>query len=102
MTMSRLTGDVQQLLDIEAEHPNLVSTPLLETVKRWLGSGEAEKAAALPGLLAALTDGQDCDFTGTQWEAEWLAGGKVCRCPACAAARTCMADIELMGGRELS
>jgi len=45
-----------------------------------------------------LIDGQDCDFTGTQWEKEWLADGKVCHCIACVAARKCISDIKLMEG----
>ena len=50
-------------------------------------------AAAIPALLAELIDGQDCDFTNTQWEKEWLADGKVCHCIACVAARKCISDI---------
>ena len=42
-------------------------------------------------------DGLDVDLTGTQWEAEWLADGKVFQCDACKVARECLADIEVAG-----
>lgn len=57
---------------------------------------KAEKNASIPALHAELVEGQDCDFTGTQWEEEWLADGKVCHCLACVAARQCISDIRLM------
>ncbi len=97
-TLDRLAADVQKLADIEAEHPDLLSTPLLNKINEWLAldCGGA-KAAAIPALLAELIDGQDCDFTGTRWEQEWLADGKVCHCVACVAARKCIADIRRMG-----
>ncbi|MDR0883335.1 MAG: hypothetical protein LBN05_01810 [Oscillospiraceae bacterium] len=47
--------------------------------------------------LAALEDGLDMDFTGTQWEAEWLANNKVCPCKACIIARDC---LKLIGELE--
>ena len=96
VTMEELTADVQKLVEVETAHPNLLSNPLLEYIKIWLPLNETAKAVAIPSLLSVLIDGQDCDFTGTQWEKEWLADGKVCHCIACAAARKCISDIKLM------
>ena len=96
--MEALVADVKELIDIEAAHPNLVSKPLLAKINDWLLLDEAAKMAAVPALLSELIDGQDCDFTGTQWEKEWLADGKVCHCIACVAARKCISDIKLMEG----
>jgi hypothetical protein len=98
VTIDELIADVQKLMDIEAGHPNLVSTPLLEYIKDWLTHDDTAKTAAIPSLLSALIDGQDCDFSGTQWEKEWLADGRVCHCIACVAARKCISDIKLMEG----
>ena len=98
VTIDALASDMKKLIDIETAHPNLVSTPLLAYIKNWLLLDEATKMATVPALLSELIDGQDCDFTGTQWEKEWLADGKVCHCIACAAARKCISDIKLMVG----
>jgi len=96
VTMEELTADVQKLVEIEAAHPNLLSNSLLEYIKIWLPLDEAVKTAVIQPLLSVLIDGQDCDFTGTQWEKEWLADGKVRHCIACVAARKCISDIRLM------
>ena len=98
VTMEALTADIRKLVNIEAAHPYLLSEPLLEYIKIWLPLNEAAKMIDIPPLLSVLIDGQDCDFTGTQWEKEWLADGKVCHCIACVAARKCISDIKLMGG----
>jgi len=98
VTLDKLTADVQALIDIENKHPDLLSTPLLNKIKEWLSfESDSAKTAALLALLTELVDGQDCDFTGTRWEKEWLADGKVCHCIACVAARKCIADIKSMG-----
>jgi hypothetical protein len=93
--INELTADVQKLADIETAHPDLVSTPLLKYINIWLALDDIAKTASVSALLSALIDGQDCDFTGTQWEKEWLANGKVCHCIACTAARKCISDIEM-------
>ena len=49
--------------------------------KQWLALDDALKSNALLALYGSLVDGQDCDFTGTKWEREWLADGKICHCP---------------------
>jgi predicted transcriptional regulator YdeE len=96
ITMDQLISDVLKLVDIEAAHPNLLSTPLLKYIKEWLILSKEEKTASIPALHSKLVDGQDCDFTGTQWEQIWLADGRVCHCLACVAARRCISDIKLM------
>ncbi len=94
VTMDMLIADVRKLLAIEAAHPNLLSTALLEHINKWLLLDEAEKTAAILSLHSELVDGQDCDLTGTPWEEEWLADGRVCHCIACVAARKCVSDIK--------
>jgi hypothetical protein len=94
--MDKLTADVQKLIDIENEHTGLLSRPLLSYTKEWLALEGDAKVVAIPVLHTRLVDGQDCDFTGTQWEKEWLADGKVCHCVACVAARKCISDIKLV------
>jgi len=95
VTIDDLIADILKLVEIETNHPNLVSDPLLDYIKIWLLFDKHEKTANIATLLSALIDGQDCDFTGTQWEKEWLADGKVCHCIACIAARKCISDINL-------
>ena len=95
VTIEDLTADILKLVEIEAAHPNLLSDPLLDYIKIWLPFNETEKTANIATLLSVLIDGQDCDFSGTQWEKEWLANGKVCHCIACIAARKCISDISL-------
>jgi hypothetical protein len=97
VTIEKLITDVQKLLEIEAKHPKLLSSSLLDYVNKWLSlPNEQAKKEAIPDLLAELIDGQDCDLTGTRWEKEWLAEGKICKCDACIAARRCIADIKCM------
>ena len=94
VTMDMLIADVRKLIDIENEHTGLLSRPLLSYINEWLALEPNAKMAAIPVLHTRLVDGQDCDFTGTQWEKEWLADGKVCHCVACIAARKCISDIK--------
>ncbi len=57
--------------------------------KKWLETMEDSEASKVSSaaLIKALEEGVDVDLTGTQWEKEWLAGGKVCRCEVCDLAR---------------
>lgn len=96
VTMDKLIADVQKLIGIENEHTGLLSRPLLSYIKEWCALEGKAKVATILILHTKLVDGQDCDFTGTQWEKEWLADGKVCQCIACVAARKCISDIKLM------
>lgn len=98
-TPGKLIADVKALANIEVEYPGLLSSPLLNYIQNWLSLVESHKVTdALPELLSALIDGQDCDLANTQWEKGWLADGKVCHCLACNAARQCISDIKLMMG----
>ncbi len=97
VTIDELTIDIQKLVDIEAAHPDLLSTPLLKRITEWLALDNDDAKAALPPLLSELIDGQDCWYMGTPWEKEVLADAKVCHCIACVAARKCVSDIKLMG-----
>jgi len=90
LMLNELIVDVQSLLDTGT----YISKPLLKFVNEWLTLTDGEKADNIPSLHIALVDGLDCDFTGTQWEEEWLANGKVCLCAACEAARKCISTIE--------
>ena len=66
--------------------------------QEWLDNmndAEGSKAAGKK-LLAACKEGVDVDLTGTQWEAEWLANGKVCKCEACTLAREVIANADLL------
>lgn len=95
--MDKLIANVQALLEVEKEHPNLIDSQLLGYLKEWLALEASAKAEAVPKLHKEIVDGLEVDLTGTEWEEEWLANGKVCLCDACIAARNCISDIELMG-----
>jgi lactoylglutathione lyase len=99
-TADELIAEVQKLVNLETEHPGLVSRPLLKYLTQWLNpiADRNKFKTYLPNLKTALEDGLDIDFTGTQWEAEWLANGKVCKCKACTIARDCIAMIDRIGG----
>ena len=94
VAMQDLSADVQKMLDVNKEHPGIISEPLFSIAANWLESDDDAKKAAIPSLLEALVDGQDCDLTGTPWEEDWLRDGKVCLCPACRTARRCVSDIR--------
>lgn len=95
VTMEKLIIDVQKLADIENEYPGLLSRQLLAYIKEWLAlEDDSTKEATIAVLHTKLVDGQDCDFTGTQWEKEWLADGRVCHCIACITTRRCVSDIK--------
>ena len=92
--MRIIEENLKALLDVEKEHPGIVDAPLLEYSKEWLSYDYEEKAATVETLKSKLVDGQDVDLTGTEWEADWLADGKVCNCPACTIVRKCITDID--------
>ena len=100
LNKDRLQADIQNLAGLETSNPGLVSRPLLRYISEWLGLAENDKftPAEIAALVAALTDGIDVDFTGTQWEAEWLADNKICQCKACKIARDCIAKAPSIRG----
>ena len=71
--------------------------------KKWLETMEdsTANATAAQDYIKALEDGIDVDLTGTQWEAEWLANGKVCTCEACAKARAILADKDFLAKKSM-
>jgi hypothetical protein len=95
--MDNLILHIQKLANLAATESAYVSKPLLGYILRWLNFDDKGKEAEINNLKSALIDGLDVDFTGTQWEAEWLANNKVCNCKACNVARKCIADIEQIG-----
>ena len=99
--MNRLILHIQELVNLASTKSAYVSKPLLRYILRWIGLDMNGKKAEIEVLKSTLKDGLDIDFTGTQWEAEWLLNSKVCKCKACEAARICIADIEQME-KELS
>ncbi|MCL2495686.1 MAG: pyruvate:ferredoxin (flavodoxin) oxidoreductase [Oscillospiraceae bacterium] len=64
--------------------------------RAWLDTmNDSEKnPAAAAAYIAALED--EADLTGTEWEAEWLANGKVCACEACTLAREIRKDKDFL------
>ena len=71
---------------------------LKAAAQTWLDTlnDSAENPAAAKAYIAALEDGVDVDLTGTQWEAGWLANGKVCACEACSLARQILKDRDFL------
>jgi pyruvate-ferredoxin/flavodoxin oxidoreductase len=64
--------------------------------KAWLdviNDGNASKAAS-EAFVKALEDG--LDLTGAEWEAGWIANGKVCGCDACTLAREILENKDML------
>lgn len=94
--MDNLISSIQELINLATTQSAYVSQPLLGYVLHWVALDKNAKQREIPILKFALIGGLDIDFTGTQWEAEWLANDKVCHCWACDVARKCIAHIELL------
>ncbi|MEG1775602.1 MAG: thiamine pyrophosphate-dependent enzyme, partial [Clostridia bacterium] len=64
----------------------------------WLDGMDDGKASKTAGdqLVALCKEGIDVDLTGTEWEKDWLANGKVCSCEACTLAREVIKDADLL------
>ena len=92
--MDKLIQHIKYLANLASTKSAYVSKPLLRYILRWIDLDMNDKKAEMGVLYSTLRDGLDIDFTGTQWEAEWLSNGKVCNCKACDMARICIADIE--------
>ena len=94
--IEKLYFEVEALVNLEIDHPGLVSRPLLKYLREWLMQSKDHLAIvqSLPGLRSALEEGLDVDFMGTKWEAEWLADGKICKCKACTIAQNCISIID--------
>ncbi len=90
---AKLKENVEKLIAVE-----YAAADIKEAGKEWLDNmddAEGSKKAAAK-LIAACEDGIDVDLTGTQWEAQWLANGKVCPCEACTLAREVLKDKDLL------
>ena len=92
--MNDLISKVENFAELDRTESAYVSRPLLAYIAKWLSSSDETKSKTMAELKSALEDGIDIDFTGTQWEKEWLANGKICKCKACDAARECLQIIE--------
>ena len=66
--------------------------------KEWLEKMDDADGSREAGekLLAACKDGVDVDLTGTEWEKDWLANGKVCPCDACTLARKVIENADML------
>ena len=89
----RLAAKVKALIAVE-----YCTEELKTTGQKWLETFDigAENAVATEELIAALEDGADVDLTGTQWEKEWIANGKVCPCEACTLANEILDAKEFL------
>ena len=97
--MDKLIMHIQELDNLSKTESAYVSKPLLVYIMHWLNLDDIGKKSEVDVLKSALIDGLDVNFTGTEWEAEWLANNKVCSCKACTVARKCIADIEQLYGK---
>ena len=87
----RMADTVRKLIAVE-----YVDEAIKAAGADWLekmDDGEGSKLAA-ERLIAACKDGVDVDLTGTEWEKDWLANGKVCTCEACTLAREVIQEAD--------
>ncbi len=94
----KLKAKTEALIAVEYAVPELKAA-----AQAWLDTyndGKANTAAA-EAYVAALEDATDVDLTGTQWEAEWLANGKVCKCEACTLAREILAEKDYLAKKSI-
>jgi len=90
----RLIRKAKALTEIE-----YVYAPLKEAAQKWLDTlddGDENNKAAHK-FVSELEEGLNVDLTGTEWEAEWLKNGKVCKCEACTLAREILQDKQYLG-----
>ncbi|MCL2023925.1 MAG: pyruvate:ferredoxin (flavodoxin) oxidoreductase, partial [Oscillospiraceae bacterium] len=90
---SRLARLTKELISVD-----YASDCVKSAGQKWLDTmdnGEENKAASTD-YIAALKDGINVDLTGTQWEKEWLANGKVCTCDARNKAREILVDEDYL------
>jgi hypothetical protein len=93
--IDKVKAKISLLIELDRKDEAYVSRPLLTFIKLWDEMPLDEQTFRLTELRDALKDGLDIDFTGTQWEAEWLANGKVCQCKACETARNALDEIRI-------
>ena len=91
---AKLVENVEALCALEYADEDIVAAG-----KAWLAAKDDSEASRATGdALRALIEKffAEQDLTGTPFEAEWLANGKKCLCPACTAARAILADADLL------
>ena len=76
---------------------------LKEVAQKWLDTVDDGKANAdaTAAYIAVLEDAAYPDMTGTKWEADWIANGKICGCDACKRAQEILADKEFLGKKSV-
>ena len=90
---AKLVETVEKLIAIDYCVPEVKAAGA-----EWLEKRDDAKGSREAGekLLEACKDGVDVDPTGTEYEAAWLANGKVCPCEACALAREVIETSDLL------
>ncbi|MEA4965671.1 MAG: pyruvate:ferredoxin (flavodoxin) oxidoreductase [Oscillospiraceae bacterium] len=93
-----LETKVRALLAVEYATEDIKKTGQvwLDTMNNGEANGPATKA-----FVAALEDGIDVDLTGTEYEAEWKANGRVCACEACTLAREILAQKDFLSKKSV-
>ena len=89
----KLADIIQKLIRVEYCDPALKSAG-----QAWLDTmddGDASKTTSV-ALVAALKSALDVDLTGTEWEAAWIANGRVCGCDACSLAKEALTMEDLL------
>ncbi|MGI6239801.1 MAG: pyruvate:ferredoxin (flavodoxin) oxidoreductase [Christensenellales bacterium] len=89
----RLAQTVEKLISVDYAE-DAIKTAGAEWIEK-INDAEGSKSAGA-ALLAACKDGVDVDLTGTEWEAEWLANGKICTCDACKLAQEVVDNADLL------
>ncbi|MDR0946200.1 MAG: pyruvate:ferredoxin (flavodoxin) oxidoreductase [Ruminococcus sp.] len=88
---NRLIAKTEELLTFP-----MTADKVKKAAQKWLDTKDDGKAnaAATKDFIAALEWGQPTleEMKGTEWEAEYVANGNKCTCPACVAGREILAD----------
>ncbi|MDR1687489.1 MAG: pyruvate:ferredoxin (flavodoxin) oxidoreductase [Clostridiales bacterium] len=94
----RLVQKVKKLIEIDFTYDGTK-----QAAQKWLDTledGNTNSAAAAE-LVASLEDSAYPDLTGTEWEADWIANGKLCGCPACTLGREILAEKDYLAKKSV-
>lgn len=82
---------------------NYCTDELKKAGQAWIDTFDDREANDAPTkeFIKQLEDGLDVDLTGTEWEAEWLANGKVCTCEACSLASQILKDKDYLARKSV-